>query len=44
LIIDATRGFEGQDQFFWLAEKNRKGVVILNKWDLVEKNHVNPRL
>jgi GTP-binding protein len=23
---------------FWLAEKNRKGVVILvNKWDLVEK-------
>jgi GTP-binding protein len=37
LIIDATRGFEGQDQsIFWLAEK--KGVVILvNKWDLVEK-------
>jgi GTP-binding protein len=30
LIIDATRGFEGQDQsIFWLAEKNRKGVVIL---------------
>jgi GTP-binding protein len=29
LIIDATRGFEGQDQsIFWLAEKNRKGVVI----------------
>ena len=39
LIIDATRGFEGQDQsIFWLAEKNRKGIVILvNKWDLVEK-------
>ncbi|MEN8703308.1 MAG: ribosome biogenesis GTPase Der [Polaribacter sp.] len=39
LVIDATRGFEGQDQnIFWLAEKNRKGVVILiNKWDLVEK-------
>lgn len=39
LMIDATRGFEGQDQsIFWLAEKNRKGVVILvNKWDLVEK-------
>ncbi|MEN8835809.1 MAG: GTP-binding protein, partial [Polaribacter sp.] len=38
-VIDATRGFEGQDQnIFWLAEKNRKGVVILiNKWDLVEK-------
>ncbi len=41
LIIDATRGFEGQDQnIFWLAQKNRKGVVILiNKWDLVEKDH-----
>lgn len=39
VIIDATRGFEGQDEkIFWLAEKNRKGVVILvNKWDLVEK-------
>ncbi len=39
LIIDATRGFEGQDEnIFWLAEKNKKGVVILvNKWDLVEK-------
>ncbi|GGB76521.1 GTPase Der [Flavobacterium suaedae] len=40
LVIDATRGFEGQDQsIFWLAQKNRKGVVILvNKWDLVEKD------
>lgn len=40
LIIDATRGFEGQDQnIFWLAEKNKKGVIILvNKWDLVEKD------
>lgn len=39
LLIDATRGFEGQDQnIFWLAEKNKKGIVILvNKWDLVEK-------
>ncbi len=39
LVVDATRGFEGQDQnIFWLAEKNRKGVVVLiNKWDLVEK-------
>lgn len=39
LVIDATRGFEGQDQnIFWLAEKNRKGIIILiNKWDLVEK-------
>ena len=39
LVIDATRGFEGQDEnIFWLAEKNKKGVVVLiNKWDLVEK-------
>lgn len=39
VMIDATRGFEGQDlNIFWLAEKNRKGVVILvNKWDLIEK-------
>ena len=39
LMVDATRGFESQDQnIFWLAEKNKKGVVILiNKWDLVEK-------
>ncbi|MGO3689104.1 MAG: ribosome biogenesis GTPase Der [Psychroflexus halocasei] len=39
LILDATRGFDSQVQnIFWLAEKNRKGVVILvNKWDLVEK-------
>ncbi|CAM4006902.1 ribosome biogenesis GTPase Der [Flavobacterium antarcticum] len=45
LIIDATRGFEGQDQsIFWLAEKNRKGVVILvNKWDLVEKETMTTR-
>ena len=45
LIIDATRGFEGQDQsIFWLAEKNRKGVVILvNKWDLVEKDTLSTR-
>lgn len=39
LVVDATRGFESQDQsIFWLAQKNRKGIVILvNKWDLVEK-------
>ncbi|GAA3563607.1 ribosome biogenesis GTPase Der [Snuella lapsa] len=41
LVLDATRGFDGQVQnIFWLAERNRKGVVILvNKWDLVEKDH-----
>lgn len=39
LLIDAERGFEGQDlSIFHLAEKNKKGVVILvNKWDLIEK-------
>jgi len=39
LILDATRGFDGQVQnIFWLAQRNNKGVVILvNKWDLVEK-------
>jgi len=40
LMIDATRGFEGQDQkIFSLIERNRKGVVVVvNKWDLVEKD------
>lgn len=39
LVLDATRGFEGQDEnIFWLAKKNKKGIVILvNKWDLIEK-------
>lgn len=41
LVMDATRGFDGQVQnIFWLAERNRKGIVVLvNKWDLVEKDH-----
>ena len=41
VILDATRGFDGQVQnIFWLAERNRKGIVVLvNKWDLVEKDH-----
>ena len=39
VVVDATRGFDGQVQnIFWLAERNRKGIVILvNKWDLVDK-------
>ena len=39
LLVDAERGFETQDlNIFHLAEKNHKGIVILvNKWDLVEK-------
>ena len=41
LMLDATEGIEAQDiNIFRLAEKNRKGVVIVvNKWDLIEKNH-----
>ena len=40
LLIDATLGFESQDQsIFHLADKNKKGIVILvNKWDLVDKD------
>ncbi|WP_128758269.1 MULTISPECIES: ribosome biogenesis GTPase Der [Leeuwenhoekiella] len=45
VVLDATRGFDGQVQnIFWLAERNRKGIVILvNKWDLVEKDHKSTR-
>lgn len=41
LIIDATLGLEAQDlNIFSLIVKNRKGVVVLvNKWDLVEKEN-----
>ncbi len=41
LMLDATEGIESQDiNIFHLAEKNRKGVVlVVNKWDLVEKDH-----
>ena len=41
LMLDATRGFESQDaNIFWLAQRNRKGIVILvNKWDLVENEN-----
>ncbi|MFL1895046.1 ribosome biogenesis GTPase Der [Aquimarina sp. 2-A2] len=43
LVVDATRGFDAQVQnIFWLAERNRKGIVILvNKWDLVENKESN---
>ena len=39
ILLDATRGFDGQVQnIFWLAQRNNKGIVILvNKWDLLEK-------
>jgi len=40
LMIDAQTGVEAQDlSIFKLAQKRNKGIVILvNKWDLVEKN------
>ncbi len=39
LVVDATRGFDGQVQnIFWLAHRNHKGIIVLvNKWDLVKK-------
>lgn len=39
LMCDASTGFDAQDvNIFSLAERNRKGiVVVMNKWDLVEK-------
>jgi GTPase len=39
VMVDASQGFESQDlNIFHLADKNHKGIVILvNKWDLVEK-------
>lgn len=45
VVFDATRGFDGQVQnIFWLAQRNNKGVVILvNKWDLVEKDHTTTK-
>ena len=38
LMIDATRGIEGQDlNIFQVIQKNQKGlVIVVNKWDLVE--------
>ncbi len=45
LLIDATRGIEGQDvNIFRLVERNHKGIVILvNKWDLIQKDHNTTR-
>ncbi|MGM9695390.1 MAG: ribosome biogenesis GTPase Der, partial [Alloprevotella sp.] len=38
LMIDATRGIEGQDlNIFQIIQRNNKSlVVVVNKWDLVE--------
>ncbi|MGQ9620872.1 MAG: ribosome biogenesis GTPase Der [Bacteroidales bacterium] len=40
LLIDATRGIESQDiNIFSLILRNNKGLIVLvNKWDLIEKN------
>lgn len=40
LMIDASQGLEQQDlNIYGLIQRNNKGVVIVvNKWDLVEKN------
>ncbi len=40
-MLDATEGIQKQDlSIFYIAEKNHKGVVVLvNKWDLIEKDH-----
>lgn len=41
VMVDASQGFDAQDlNIFSLAQRNRKGVVlVMNKWDLVEKDH-----
>ncbi len=43
LMIDAVQGIESQDlSIFNLIVRNGKGLVILvNKWDLVEKDHTS---
>lgn len=40
LMIDAKEGLESQDlNIFQIAQKNHKGiVVVVNKWDLIEKD------
>ena len=40
-LMDASEGLQKQDlSIYYMIEKNSKGVVVLvNKWDLVEKDH-----
>lgn len=42
LMLDATEGIQKQDlTIYYMIEKNNKGVVVLvNKWDLIEKDHM----
>ena len=39
LMVDATRGIEGQDlSIYSLIQKNKKGLVVcVNKWDIAEE-------
>ncbi len=41
LMLDASQGIEQQDlNIFGLIQRNHKGIVIVvNKWDLIEKNN-----
>ncbi|WP_162419021.1 ribosome biogenesis GTPase Der [Cyclobacterium roseum] len=41
VMVDASRGLEAQDvNLISLAIKNNKGIMIMvNKWDLIEKDH-----
>lgn len=41
LMLDASQGIEQQDlNIFGLIQRNHKGVVVvINKWDLIEKNN-----
>ena len=45
IMFDVERGFDSQVQnIFWLAARNKKGIVILvNKWDTVEKDHMTTK-
>ena len=45
VIFDIERGFDSQVQnIFWLAARNKKGIVILvNKWDIAEKDHTTTK-
>lgn len=44
-MIDAEEGIQKQDlNIFYICEKNHKGVVVLvNKWDLIEKDHTTTK-
>jgi GTP-binding protein len=45
VMIDATRGLESQDMnIIRMAQSNKKGLMIMiNKWDLVEKDHTTAK-